>query len=108
MAVHTFYITVIDFFIITFQHTDDTSDYIFIDESFIDIDDMNYTTNIRKPSFKQLLLLAKDDWWMIALGTLSFCFIGLELSALYILMSESLKVCFVIIMISSYVTIKIL
>ena len=68
-------------------------EYIFLDKSLVDVDDMNaIAVGSKKPSFKQLLILAKDDWWMIALGTLSFCFIGLELSALYILMSESLKV----------------
>ena len=57
------------------------------------MDDMNdIASRTRKPSLKHLLVLAKDDWWMITLGTLSFCFIGLELSTLYILMSESLKV----------------
>ena len=62
-----------------------------MDASLIELDNV-YSYDGRKSSFKHLLKLVQADWWMIALGTVSFCLIGFEISSLYILMSESLEV----------------
>ena len=51
------------------------------------------TGNIEEQaSLRDLFVLVKQDWWLLLLGIISFGLVGVEVSCVYILMSQAIDV----------------